>query len=108
MTQRRGIGRGLAAILPEGPAAEDELLDLPIELIKPNPNQPRRRFDPESMDVLVASINASGLIQPLLVRPLADGSYELIAGERRWRAAQQVGLERVPAVVRESDEAERL
>jgi ParB family transcriptional regulator, chromosome partitioning protein len=108
MSERRGIGRGLAAILPEGPAAEDELRDLPIELIKPNPNQPRRRFDPESMDVLVASISASGLIQPLLVRPLADGSYELIAGERRWRAAQQVGLERVPAVVRESDEAERL
>ena len=108
MSERRGIGRGLAAILPEGPAAEDELRDLPIELIKPNPNQPRRRFDSDSMDVLVASINASGLIQPLLVRPLTDGSYELIAGERRWRAAQQVGLERVPAVVRESDEAERL
>jgi ParB family transcriptional regulator, chromosome partitioning protein len=108
MTERRGIGRGLAAILPEGPAAEDELRDLPIELITPNPNQPRRRFDPDSMDVLVASINASGLIQPLLVRPLTDGSYELIAGERRWRAAQQVGLERVPAVVRESAEAERL
>ncbi len=108
MSERRGIGRGLAAILPDAPASEDELRELPIELIKPNPNQPRRRFDPESMDVLVASINASGLIQPLLVRPLADGSYELIAGERRWRAAQQVGLDRVPAVVRESDEAERL
>jgi ParB family chromosome partitioning protein len=108
MSDRRGIGRGLAAILPDAPASEDELRELPIELIKPNPSQPRRRFDPESMDVLVASINASGLIQPLLVRPLPDGSYELIAGERRWRAAQQVGLERVPAVVRESDEAERL
>jgi ParB family transcriptional regulator, chromosome partitioning protein len=74
MSERRGIGRGLAAILPDAPSAEDELRELPIELIKPNPNQPRRRFDPESMDVLVASINASGLIQPLLVRPLADGS----------------------------------
>lgn len=79
-----------------------------MELIKPNPSQPRRRFDPESMDVLVASIQASGLVQPLLVRPLTDGSYELIAGERRWRAAQEVGLERVPAVVRESAETERL
>jgi ParB family transcriptional regulator, chromosome partitioning protein len=108
MSERRGIGRGLAAMLPEGPDGDAELLELPVELIKPNPSQPRRRFDPESMDVLVASIQASGLVQPLLVRPLADGSYELIAGERRWRAAQEVGLERVPAVVRESAEAERL
>jgi ParB family chromosome partitioning protein len=108
LSERRGIGRGLAAILPEGPDGDAELRELPVELIKPNPSQPRRRFDPESMDVLVASIQASGMIQPLLVRPLADGSYELIAGERRWRAAQQVGLERVAAVVRESGEAERL
>jgi ParB family transcriptional regulator, chromosome partitioning protein len=108
MSERRGIGRGLAAILPEGPDGDAELRELPVELIKPNPSQPRRRFDPESMDVLVASIQASGMIQPLLVRPLADGSYELIAGERRWRAAQEVGLERVAAVVRDSGEAERL
>jgi ParB family chromosome partitioning protein len=108
VSARRGIGRGLAAILPEGPESEDELRELPVELIKPNPNQPRRRFDPDSMEVLVASIKASGMIQPLLVRPLTDGSYELIAGERRWRAAQQVGLERLPAVVRESAETERL
>jgi ParB family chromosome partitioning protein len=108
MSERRGIGRGLAAILPEGPDAADELRELPTELIKPNPEQPRRRFDPESMQVLIASINASGLVQPLLVRPLPDGSYELIAGERRWRAAQEVGLERVPAVVREAGDAERL
>jgi ParB family transcriptional regulator, chromosome partitioning protein len=108
VSERRGIGRGLAAILPEGPDGDAKLRELPVELIKPNPSQPRRRFDPESMDVLVASIQASGMIQPLLVRPLADGSYELIAGERRWRAAQEVGLERVAAVVRDSDEAERL
>jgi ParB family transcriptional regulator, chromosome partitioning protein len=108
VTARRGIGRGLAAILPEGPETDDELLELPVELIKPNPSQPRRRFDPDSMEVLIASIKASGMIQPLLVRPLADGGYELIAGERRWRAAQQAGLERVPAVVRESAETERL
>jgi ParB family transcriptional regulator, chromosome partitioning protein len=108
VSAHRGIGRGLAAILPEGPEADDELRELPVELIKPNPSQPRRRFDPDSMDVLVASIKASGMIQPLLVRPLADGSYELIAGERRWRAAQEVGLDRVPAVVRESAETERL
>ena len=92
MNERRGIGRGLAAILPEGPGAEAELLELPVEAIKPNPKQPRRRFDSESMEVLTASIKASGMIQPLLVRPLAEGGYELIAGERRWRAAKEVGL----------------
>jgi ParB family chromosome partitioning protein len=108
VSEPRGIGRGLSAILPERVEGEGELRQLPVELIKPNPSQPRRRFDPDSMDVLVASIKASGMIQPLLVRPLADGSYELVAGERRWRAAQQVGLERVPAVVRESAETERL
>ncbi|HKG36275.1 MAG TPA: ParB/RepB/Spo0J family partition protein [Solirubrobacterales bacterium] len=104
---RAGIGRGLAAILPE-PAAADELRDLPVALIKPNPNQPRTRFDEDSLAGLAASIEASGVVQPLLVRPLSDGSYELIAGERRWRAARQAGLERVPAVVRDSAEAERI
>jgi len=108
MGERRGIGRGLDAILPQRAELAEELRELPVELIKPNPSQPRRRFDEESMEVLEASIRASGLIQPLLVRPLPDGSYELIAGERRWRAAGRVGLERVPAVVRESGEAERL
>jgi ParB family chromosome partitioning protein len=108
MSERRGIGRGLAAILPDEPPGSDELRELPIEVIKPNPNQPRRRFDAEAMDVLEASIKASGMIQPLLVRPLRDGSFELIAGERRWRAAQKAGLARVPAVIRESAEAERL
>ena len=106
---RRGIGRGLAAILPETEdSAAGELRELPVELIKPNPSQPRTNFDPEALTALAASIEASGVVQPLLVRPLADGSYELVAGERRWRAAQQAGVERVPAVVRDQAEAERL
>jgi ParB family transcriptional regulator, chromosome partitioning protein len=106
---KRGIGRGLAAILPEA-ASEDagELRELPVGLIKPNPDQPRTKFDAEALAALAASIEASGVVQPLLVRPLPDGSYELIAGERRWRAAQQAGLEKVPAVVRDQAEAERL
>jgi ParB family transcriptional regulator, chromosome partitioning protein len=106
---KRGIGRGLAAILPE-PLSEGagELLELPVGLIKPNPSQPRKKFDPEALVGLAASIEASGVVQPLLVRPLHDGSYELIAGERRWRAARQAGLEKVPAVVRDPEEAERL
>jgi len=106
---KRGMGRGIAAILPEASADDlGELLELPVELIKPNPNQPRTRFEPEALAGLAASIEVSGVIQPLLVRPLHDGSYELIAGERRWRAAQQAGLEKVPAIARDSEQAERL
>ena len=106
---KRGIGRGLAAILPETISeGAGQLLELPVGLIKPNPSQPRTKFDPEALAGLAASIEASGIVQPLLVRPLHDGSYELIAGERRWRAAKQAGLERVPAVVRDPEEAERL
>jgi ParB family chromosome partitioning protein len=108
-SSRRGIGRGLAAILPETEATTaGELRELPVELIKPNPSQPRTNFEPEALAALAASIESSGVVQPLLVRPLPDGSYELVAGERRWRAAQQAGLEKVPAVVRDQAEAERL
>jgi ParB family chromosome partitioning protein len=107
---KRGMGRGLAAILPESVPAGDvgELRELPVGLIRPNPKQPRTQFDPEALAALASSIEASGVVQPLLVRPLHDGGYELIAGERRWRAAQQAGLEKVPAVVRDSEQAERL
>ncbi len=107
---KRGMGRGLAAILPESTAGEEvgDLRELPVGLIKPNPKQPRTNFDAEALAGLADSIESSGVVQPLLVRPLHDGSYELIAGERRWRAAQQAGLEKVPAIVRDSEQAERL
>lgn len=106
---KRGLGSGLSAILPEASAEHaGELHELPTELIKPNPNQPRTRIDPESLAGLASSIEANGVVQPLLVRPLPDGSYELIAGERRWRAAQAAGLAKVPAVVRDQELAERL
>jgi ParB family transcriptional regulator, chromosome partitioning protein len=106
---KRGIGRGLSAILPEATVeAAGELLELPIELVKPNPSQPRTKIDPESLAGLASSIEANGVVQPLLVRPLHDGSYELIAGERRWRAAQAAGLAKVPAVVRDQERAERM
>jgi ParB family transcriptional regulator, chromosome partitioning protein len=106
---RRGIGRGLAAILPESEATDaGELRELPVSLIKPNPSQPRTNFDEGALAALAASIEATGVVQPLLVRPLPDGSYELVAGERRWRAAQQAGVDKVPAVVRDQAEADRL
>ena len=109
MPPPRGMGRGLAAILPApGDVGEPRLRDVPLALIKPNPAQPRRRFDPDAIAALAESIGAAGVIQPLIVRPLLDGRYELVAGERRLRAAQTVGLETVPVIVRDEDEAGRL
>ena len=105
--KRRGMGRGLAAILAvsEDEAAEDELRELPVELVEPNPRQPRRRFDESALAGLADSLRARGIIQPVLVRPRANGTYELIAGERRWRAAQLAGLPTIPALVRPHDDA---
>ena len=105
----RGMGRGLAAILSlsPDPDAEPELRELPVELIAPNPRQPRREFDEQGLLDLAASLGARGLLQPVLVRPAGGGSYELIAGERRWRAAQLAGLGTIPALVR-SDDADTL
>ena len=106
--RRRGMGRGLAAILPESSAGGPELRELDVTQIEPNPEQPRAKFDAASLDALAGSIGSVGLLQPLIVRPLDDGRYELVAGERRWRAAQKAGIGRVPAVVRSSPEDERL
>jgi ParB family chromosome partitioning protein len=100
--QRRGMGRGLAAILAvsDREAEAEELRQLPVELIIPNPDQPRRRFDEDGLVALSDSIQEQGVLQPVLVRPLPAGNYELIAGERRWRAAGLAGLETMPAIVR--------
>ena len=107
-----GMGRGLEAILSvsserEGPHNQ-ELRELPIELIAPNPKQPRRRFDEESLEALAGSLGERGVLQPVLVRPRAGGTYELIVGERRWRAARMAGLETIPALVRPRGDAEAL
>src|SRR3954463_6441643 len=108
----RGMGRGLAAILSstaERNAARDpELRDLPVELIAPSPHPPRQRFDEPSLLALAGSLRERGILQPVLVRPLPGGTYELIAGERRWRAAQLAGLETIPALVRQHDDATSL
>lgn len=106
---RRGMGRGLAAILPQpGEVTEPALRHVPPALILPNPAQPRRRFEAESISSLAESLRSAGLIQPLIVRPLADGRYEIIAGERRWRAAREAGLETVPVLLRDETEAKRM
>jgi ParB family chromosome partitioning protein len=104
----RGIGRGLAAILPHATREEDGLRHIATELIKPNELQPRRGFDGESLMALSESIKARGVLQPIVVRPLRGGTYELIAGERRLRAAKLAKLDRIPAIVREAEDSERL
>jgi ParB family chromosome partitioning protein len=103
---RRGLGRGLEVLIGGQPAAE--LANLPVELVHPSPRQPRRRFDHEATAGLADSIRAQGVVQPVLVRSRSEGGYELIAGERRWRAAREAGLQTIPAVVRESGDREAL
>ncbi|MBM4439220.1 MAG: ParB/RepB/Spo0J family partition protein [Candidatus Rokubacteria bacterium] len=106
---KRGLGRGLGALLgPETEAvAPEATLEIPLDRIQPNPKQPRKRFEPTALAELTQSVKASGVIQPVVVRKTGD-RYELIAGERRWRAAQAAGLDRIPAVVREATNAESL
>jgi ParB family chromosome partitioning protein len=105
---RRGMGRGLSAILPRGQGGEDGMREVLLELVAPNPRQPRRSFDESALAELADSIRARGVLQPVVVRALPGGRYELLAGERRLRAARIAGLESIPAVVREADERGRL
>jgi ParB family transcriptional regulator, chromosome partitioning protein len=104
---RRGLGRGLEVLLGGAPAAA-ELAHLPVGSIRPNSRQPRRRLDSQGIEELAESVRAQGLVQPVVVRPAADEGYELIAGERRWRAARVAGLATVPALVRETDDRDSL
>jgi len=106
------MGRGLEAILSVSGGAErgkeQELRDLPVELIAPNPAQPRRHFDEEALEALAGSLGERGVLQPVLVRPKAGGTYELVAGERRWRAAQLAELASIPALIRPREDAEAI
>jgi ParB family transcriptional regulator, chromosome partitioning protein len=104
----RGIGRGLAAILPPAEAEGEELRTISIDSIRPNPRQPRGSLDEQGLEQLAESIRAHGILQAVLVRPVPGGGYELIAGERRWRAARLAGLGRIPAAVRPGEDSERL
>ena len=104
--ERRGLGRGLEVLIGGQPSSE--LANLPLQLVHPNPKQPRRRFDHEATAGLADSIRAQGVVQPVVVRSRREGGYELIAGERRWRAAREAGLETIPAVVRESGDRDAL
>ncbi len=110
MARRSGLGRGLGALIPTEVASEQTstLLEIPVNSIEANEHQPRTSFDEEALVSLAASIREVGVLQPILVRDLGDGRYQLIAGERRWRAAKRVGLPSIPAIVRTATESERL
>lgn len=125
-TAKRGLGKGLGALIPSGvpeeaaaqpgtptpmpmaPVAGATYAELPVSSITPNPRQPRTVFDEEAMAELVFSIKEIGLLQPIVVRPLSDGGYELIAGERRLRASREAGLDSIPAIIRATDDEDLL
>jgi len=116
-TKPRGLGRGLSALMADVTQdSEGRLpttsrrpdLNVPIEKLRANPNQPRRTFMPEQLDELAASVKEKGIIQPLIVRSVGGGAYEIVAGERRWRAAQMAQLHEIPVIVREFDDTEVL
>ncbi len=113
----RGLGRGLSALMADVTQEADGLaptqprrpdLTVPIEKLQANPNQPRRTFSPEQLDELAASVKEKGIIQPLIVRSIGEGAYEIVAGERRWRAAQMAQLHDIPVIVRDFDDTEVL
>ena len=109
MASQKGLGRGLGALLgdlTEEPESTGGLKTLPLHKIEPNPNQPRRDFDDEELEALAESIRQHGIIQPLPVREMPNGYYQIIAGERRWRAAKMAGLKEVPVVVKEFTDQE--
>ncbi len=113
MARSPGLGRGLSALISDSPSLNDgartsTYLELPLDAISVNPYQPRDKFDQAALNVLTESIREVGVLQPVLVRPSSNGKYELIAGERRCRAARQAGLERIPAIVRTAEDADSL
>lgn len=106
---RRALGRGLSALLSDRQAiANEEMFEIDIDLIEPNSFQPRMNFDEERLEELAQSIRSNGIIQPLLIRRIDDGRYQIVAGERRWRAAQRAGLSKVPCIIKEIPEEKML
>jgi ParB family chromosome partitioning protein len=103
----RGLGRGLAALVAEFPTGQAAMVELEVSQVRPNPRQPRRVFDDDAIQRLAESVRADGIVQPIIVRDAGDG-YEIVAGERRWRAARMAGLRTIPSIVRVADERELL
>ena len=107
MGKNRGLGRGLAALVAEFPAGQVSMMELELSQVRPNPRQPRKAFEREAIDALAESIKHDGVVQPIIVRDVGDG-YEIVAGERRWRAAKLAGLRTIPALVRPVDDRDSL
>jgi ParB family chromosome partitioning protein len=108
VARRSGLGKGLGALIPTGEVANADLTalqEIPCSAVRPNQHQPRNYFDEEALVSLSASIRELGVLQPILVRPAGAGQYELVAGERRWRAAKRAGLQTIPALVRDVEDA---
>lgn len=105
---RKALGRGLSALLSDYSAPGDELLEVDVDLIDPNPEQPRTHFNEAKLEELTQSIKINGIVQPILLRRAANGRYQIVAGERRWRAAQRAGLHKINAVVRDIADAKLL
>jgi ParB family transcriptional regulator, chromosome partitioning protein len=110
VARRSGLGRGLGALIPTEVVGDrsSALLDVPVVAIRANPHQPRTSFDEESLAALTASVREVGVLQPVLVRQTGEGAYELIAGERRWRAAKRAGLPTIPAIIKDVSEHGRV
>jgi len=107
---KKALGRGLGSLIPEKPVfaeSGDAVAKIPVDSIRPNSAQPRRLFDEEKLSELAESIREVGVLQPITVSPLGEGRYELVMGERRWRASKLAGLTELPCIVREMDEKER-
>src|SRR5919198_1492220 len=106
---RRALGRGLSALLSDRQSiANEEMFEIDIDLIEPNSFQPRTNFNEERLEELAQSIRSNGIIQPLLIRRIDGGRYQIVAGERRWRAAQRAGLSKVPCIIKEIPEEKML
>lgn len=108
MTPRSGLGKGLDALIPASSSSGEGVLQVSVDLVRRNPRQPRTHFDPQQMEELAASIREHGILQPLVVSPESDGTYTLIAGERRLEAARLAGLRTVPVIVRQTGDRQRL
>lgn len=105
MNRPSGLGRGLGALIPSAEPGQSGLMELKLSAVVPNPRQPRGHFDEQQLEELALSLREVGVLQPILVRPMDDGRYEIIAGERRYRAARLAGLEEIPAIVRQTDDS---
>ena len=108
MSRSGGLGRGLGALIPQGGSGQSGLVELALDQLKPNARQPRDRFDDAALEELTISIRNHGILQPIVARPLPDGSYEIVADERRFRAARRAGLDRVPVVIRHTEDDQLL